>query len=177
MSEEYKGWSNYKTWLVVLWLRFVEERHGYWQRQAEEVIRSVLDENTCEDDLEGIVAFVRPVLAARLSDWLKKGNPLIGQGNLYVDLLQQALSEVDTEQIAQFYLKDAFERKAVTLPPKAVSETTITYVVKIYQDGKIFSTMNFNDSAAARKVEETFCSFGYLVEVTSQTYNPEEELL
>jgi bifunctional pyridoxal-dependent enzyme with beta-cystathionase and maltose regulon repressor activities len=95
-DKKYNGWNNYETWLVALWIDNEEWSYNYARELAQDVKR----ENPNVDDIithTGILADV-------LKDWIEETNPLKDNANLFTDLLNAALSEVDWMEIAENYL-------------------------------------------------------------------------
>ncbi len=101
-KKEYNGWTNYETWLVNLWMDNEEGSHRYWSVVAHDSIQ----EHKCDEEPENWYYFER-VLKEFLDD--------IGEGDtgrLYgmaADLLNAAISEVDTRAIAQSWVANQVE--------------------------------------------------------------------
>lgn len=101
----YNGWSNYETWAVSLWLDNEEPSYRYWREQAEYHHHAA---PKCRQVNEGIWSSSQAA-KFRLADQLKlevtDAAPLDG-ANLYTDLLNAALSEVNWHEIAENMLID-----------------------------------------------------------------------
>lgn len=93
----YNGWTNYETWVVHLSLSNDYGSDYYWSERAEEILRQEKDE---EDVLY--------VLSEELRDILAEGIPE-SVTDFYLSLLEAALSEVDTYEIAEAYINIAKE--------------------------------------------------------------------
>lgn len=84
----YKGFKNYSTWLVNLWLTR-DPRIG------EQI--QVLAAEAAGD---------RGILAREIEELVADfNNPLSGHNSLYTDILQAAFEEVDWQEIASAFLK------------------------------------------------------------------------
>jgi hypothetical protein len=78
-GQGYNGWTNYETWCVNLWL--TNERSSY-------------------DMLNEIVNGFNPYDAATaLKSWIEDENPLADDANMFSDLINAALREVDWHAI------------------------------------------------------------------------------
>ena len=87
----YNGWKNYETWLVALWIDNDQSTYSY----ARE-LRDQFKENE----------YSRYDLSHALKDWIEEDNPLMDNADLFTDLLQSALDEVDWYEIADNYLTE-----------------------------------------------------------------------
>lgn len=83
----YNGYTNYATWAVSLWIDNDQGMSSEVLGMAHECLENV-DE-----------------LASRLEDYINNNNPLVGQENLFSDLLNSELEEVNWEQLAKGYIE------------------------------------------------------------------------
>jgi hypothetical protein len=94
-NDNYNGWTNYETWAAALWIDNDQSSYNYRNELAEQAKknhRRKRDRINC--------------LATSLKDWIEELNPLIDQANLFCDLLNAALSEVDWHEIAENFLTE-----------------------------------------------------------------------
>ena len=99
-DNKYKGWTNYETWCVKLWIDNDEGSQGYWAERAQEAF----------NDAEADKTFTRIeraafALADELKDQHEENNPTTENG-VYTDLLGAALSSVNWHEIASNMLED-----------------------------------------------------------------------
>ena len=80
----YNGWTNYETWSVKLWMD--NDNNCYWEEIAK--------------DYKDVLA-----LARRIREEIEEANPLT-EPNMYSQLLNSALEEVNWEEIAESLLED-----------------------------------------------------------------------
>lgn len=85
MNEQYNGYSNFETWLAMIWMEKDETIYRYWQQAAKEA------GNVTE-------------LASRLKAEHEAGRPDLEDG-IYKDLLNDAMSRINWHEIASA-LKD-----------------------------------------------------------------------
>jgi hypothetical protein len=85
----YKGFKNYFTWLVHLWLTKEENTRNQLRVLAADA------GNKCKALAKEIEALV--------TDFK---NPLSGHNSLYTEILQEAFDEVDWEEVAQAFLSE-----------------------------------------------------------------------
>ena len=86
----YQGWKNYETWCVALWIDNDQDSYN----EARDMIRD------CREVYEA---------ADILKEWIEEMNPLNDTANMFTDLLNAALSEVDYYEIAENYLNEIKE--------------------------------------------------------------------
>ena len=91
----YNGWKNYETWLVALWI-------NNDQGTQETVLDMARECSGNEHE--------RYDLSHQLKDWIEEMNPLNENADLFADLLNAALSEVDWYEIAKNFLHDIKEQ-------------------------------------------------------------------
>lgn len=102
----YNGYSNYETWCVSLWIDNEEPSYRYWRSVAEECKEEA---PTCRQVRDGYWEEDRAavfLLEDRLKEEISDSNPLIEQANMWADLLNAALSEVDWREIAENMLEE-----------------------------------------------------------------------
>ena len=93
-SNEYNGWTNYETWLANIWLTndqyTVDFLETTWEKELlPEAIRHDLDD---EDLVE--------IMSQLVSNTLEEMTDLAKEANLATDLINAALGEVNTREIA-----------------------------------------------------------------------------
>lgn len=92
-NQNYNGWTNYETWLTALWIDNDYGTYSYRCDLVKKIKEECLDEKNRQHKL-----------AASLKDWIEEQNPLIENANLFSDLLNSALSEIDWNDIAESFL-------------------------------------------------------------------------
>lgn len=101
-KKEYNGWTNYKTWLVKLWMDNDQGNYLFFREQAEQVIR---EDGPYDKDSDHIRQ-----LAAIIQESHEESLPKLE--GFAADLMNAALSEVNWEEIANSLLEDAKEALA-----------------------------------------------------------------
>lgn len=101
-DHKYEGWTNYETWNVNLWLDNTQASQNYWAEEAREIYN--------DPELEIRKGFTHKeeaafVLADELKDALEENMPQI-DNNVYLDLLNASLSEVNWYEIASNLIED-----------------------------------------------------------------------
>lgn len=94
-NKKYNGWNNYQTWVTALW---IDNDYVSYQYRCE-LVERVKEEHEEEEERQNC-------LALSLKDWLEEQNPLADNANVFVDLLNFALSEVDWDEIAENFLAE-----------------------------------------------------------------------
>lgn len=94
-NQTYNGWKNYETWVTALW---IDNDYGSYQYRCE-LVEQVKEE--CEEQEER-----KNYLASVLKNWIEEQNPLADCANVFTDLLNSALSEIDWQEIAENYLSE-----------------------------------------------------------------------
>ena len=91
-NKKYNGWNNYETWVTALW---IDNDYGTYQYRCElvEQVKNEHSEELC-------------YLASVLKDWIESQNPLADNADLFTDLLNSALSEIDWQEIAENFLAE-----------------------------------------------------------------------
>ena len=84
----YRGWENYETWAVVLWIENDEELQNYFYELSKELTK---DE-----------------LAQEIVNYLQDENPVLLGPSCFSDFMQNAIGNVNTHEIAEF-IKECVE--------------------------------------------------------------------
>jgi len=92
----YNGWKNYETWLVALWINNDQGTQEIALDMARQY-KGMEHENY--------------ELSHALKDWIEETNPLADNADLFADLLNAALSEVDWYEIAESFFDDIKNEK------------------------------------------------------------------
>lgn len=106
-KETYNGWTNYETWVTKLWM---DNDRGSQEHYAELAARVVAESTANEFMSADRVA--RYDLHKLLKEEFEESNPLCDQANLWADLMNAALSEVNWYEIADSLIDDLPEEKA-----------------------------------------------------------------
>jgi len=100
---QYNGWTNYETWAVALWIDNERGSHEFWRERAQELSA---DHPPAADGSPGRTAV--QCIARELEDAHdeavaeRHGNA----SDVFTDLLNAALSEVDWIEIAQHFFEE-----------------------------------------------------------------------
>jgi hypothetical protein len=94
-NNKYNGWTNYETWATASWIENEQSSYNHSHFLAE----LVKEEHHEQSDRVGC-------LATKLKDWIEELNPLADQADLFCDLLNAAISEVDWHEIAENFLSE-----------------------------------------------------------------------
>lgn len=94
-NKKYNGWNNYQTWVTALW---IDNDYGSYQYRCE-LVKQVRNEHSEESDR----AYC---LASTLKGWIESQNPLAENADLFTDLLNAALAEIDWQEIAENFLAE-----------------------------------------------------------------------
>jgi len=112
-SERYNGWANYETWCVHLWLSNDEGSCLHWGEEAVRCLRDATKEEEVKAGLWTKAEAARFMLAAAMKESFETFHPFHGEHlekprepDVYSDLLNAALSEVDWDEIAEAFLED-----------------------------------------------------------------------
>lgn len=90
----YNGWTNFETFCCHLWLTNEESTYFYWNRTAAAILE--------ESDGDGDTAAGK--VADLLKEALTENMPEIGL-NLYNDLLEAALQNINYTEVASAFLE------------------------------------------------------------------------
>jgi hypothetical protein len=93
-DQEYNGWKNYETWIVALW---INNDQGL-QETVHDMARDCVDNEHANYDLSHAI-----------KDMIEEMNPLNDTADLFTDLLNAALSEVDWYELAESFFNDIKE--------------------------------------------------------------------
>jgi hypothetical protein len=88
--KEYNGWYNHETWLVSLWLS--NEQDSY------DMVRDMISDPYSD--------YAVYDLADALKEYIEEDNPLGGQANMFSDLINAAISEVNFDEIAEHWIEE-----------------------------------------------------------------------
>jgi hypothetical protein len=97
----YNGWSNYETWVVNLWPGNDEDSYNTCRSLA---LRCV--EESVADKVFSRKERARYQLANELKELIEDRNPLASEANVYADLLNDSLGEVNWQEIANSFLEE-----------------------------------------------------------------------
>jgi hypothetical protein len=103
-ENSYNGWTNYETWVTALWIDNDYQSYQYRCELVEKVKKKYL-ENSDESQAETLHDCACR-LASSLKDWIEEQNPLAENANVFTDLLNSALSEIDWQEIAENFLAE-----------------------------------------------------------------------
>ena len=101
-KKEYNGWTNYETWLVNLWMDNDEGSQAYWSEVAQDSI-----DQYNEDQEPEIWFYFEGVLKDMLDNMVH--GPESTVEFMAADLLNAAISEVDTREIAKSWVANQVE--------------------------------------------------------------------
>jgi hypothetical protein len=100
-TERYNGWKNYETWAVALWLDNEESSYNKAHRMARAAWRDAEADDHFTRDERAMLA-----LSDGIKEWVEESNPCADRADLWADLMNAALSEVDWREVAEHYLSD-----------------------------------------------------------------------
>ena len=105
-DNRYNGWANRATWLVQLWLTNEEASSKYWEKQIREALQDHRDLND-PDRRKQVAAFrVAALLKEMLREMVDRDTSALAG-----DLLNLAISDVDTREIALRWVEDELEEQ------------------------------------------------------------------
>ena len=107
-KNEYNGWTNYETWSVHLWLTNDSDTETHWRERAGELLEECKETLSANARLTGVEPFTTEekavmALEKELKESVEENSPLT-DGDLYTDLLNAALSEVNWHEIAKSFV-------------------------------------------------------------------------
>lgn len=116
MSDEakrYNGWTNYETWCVHLWLTNNAGSYCYWSDEAAVHRGEASDHENAKQGVWSVEETARFTLADAMKESFEQFHPFRGEHlakprepDVYCDLLDAALSEVDWHEVAQAFLDE-----------------------------------------------------------------------
>lgn len=95
MNERHNGWSNYETWLCMVWLNESGEAE-YFANYAQEKLSS-------GDDLDHAINCVAGDISLSFAE---RAEEQLGETGFLVDLMNSALREVNYREIASAIVRD-----------------------------------------------------------------------
>lgn|SRR4030067_2655307 len=107
-NKEYNGYTNYETWCVNLW---IDNDQGLYY-QVQEMTQQIYDEAEESNDYNIYISKDNNALRQledQLKDFIEEMNPLTDTADMFSDLLNSALSEVDWREIAENWLETVKE--------------------------------------------------------------------
>lgn len=102
----YQGWKNYETWAVNLWLTNDAGTQELMREFAMDSKRVAPELDAVKDGIWTVEEGAKFSLADMIKEHIEEGNPLEDKNDLYKDLLQGALSEVNWNEIAECFLRE-----------------------------------------------------------------------
>lgn len=87
MCKPYNGYTNYETWAVSLWIDNNQGLYNDVQELARENVDSEYD------------------LANAIKDFIEEFNPLAENADMFSDLMQSALQNVNWQEIAENWIE------------------------------------------------------------------------
>ena len=106
-SKKYNGWKNYETWNIKLWLDNDHPSYDLyheWLNDAKEA--AIIEDKENHSEFLTIEDHTKRILADKIKEYTEENNPLNDTANVYTDLLNSALSEVDYYEIAENIMTD-----------------------------------------------------------------------
>ena len=100
-EQKYNGWTNYETWNVKLWLDNDGTVENIFKDQAQTFYNEALEDNRRNRAIY--------ILADSIKDFVEDENPLIDQANMFADMLNAALRNVNWFEIAESIFDDYVE--------------------------------------------------------------------
>ena len=107
MSEKCNGWTNYETWNFKLWLDNDQDVHNYIIDEIKKIKAIGYEAETFE-----VANFLRSYIDDNMPNLnvSSKGQSLFGsmcdKNGFYQDILNTALKDINTYEIAESYLED-----------------------------------------------------------------------
>lgn len=109
----YNGWTNYETWCVHLWLTNDEGSYRYWREEAMRCFFEAPEYANVSNGLWTVGQTARYTLRDALKESFQTFHPFRGEHlakprepDVFCDLLDAALSEVNWCEIAEAFLED-----------------------------------------------------------------------
>jgi len=109
-TAEYKGWTNYETWNVSLWIDNDPGLHEMINEEAKRILEDLQGEienrygeyAVGKDDKN----LATGVLGDFIQNFVEENNPLAEQNGFYTDILTMSLQEVNYREIAGYYFEE-----------------------------------------------------------------------
>ena len=110
-KNEYNGWHNFGTWVVALWLDNEESSQTFWRNRAQELVEHWAETPSANARMTGNEPFTTEekavmALEKELQADFKENNPLGDQANVWADLMNAALFEVNWHEVAEHYVNE-----------------------------------------------------------------------
>jgi hypothetical protein len=109
LDGRYNGYKNYETWSVSLWLsneQFLDDQMG---ELADQAVAEAPDDSNVKTNIWSEREAARYNLSKMIKDWVdedRENVPGMRENNMYTQLLDGALSDVDWGEVADGYLED-----------------------------------------------------------------------
>lgn len=100
MSENntYNGWTNYQTWVCSIWMDNDRGSYEHYSETARDLLKLHKDKTQAEDELSKI-----------MKDDLDGEMQCMSVEGLFGDLLQNAVDQIDFNEIAKSMIEDIYE--------------------------------------------------------------------
>lgn len=105
LNNTYEGWSNVFTWAVNLYISNDRYSYDHWLDLAKSCYIKAHNEVHVSTLISSETIAVME-FAQALKDYLNDANPLATQSSLFSDLMSNAISLVDTYEIAQCWITE-----------------------------------------------------------------------
>jgi hypothetical protein len=112
-QEGYNGWANYETWCVHLWMTNDEGSYRYWREEAERHQAEAPDNTNVKRGILTVEEVARYTLGEAIKESFETFHPFRGdhldkprEADVYGDLLDSALSEVQWGDVAEAFLEE-----------------------------------------------------------------------
>lgn len=102
MAEDtkYNGWTNYETWCVGLWLDNDRSTYEMFRVLAARAKNDAPLATQVKDKIWTVDEATRFKLADDIKAWVEENNPCADRADMFADLMNAALSEVNWTEIA-----------------------------------------------------------------------------
>ena len=112
-TKTYNGWTNYETWCVHLWLTNGEGSYRYWREEAEQHIKDASKHSHVQRGIVSVTEQAQYTVGQAMKASFETFHPFRGEflakpmdPDVYGDLLDSALSEVNWYEIAAAFLEE-----------------------------------------------------------------------
>src|SRR5687768_3420585 len=99
----YNGWSNYETWAVALWLDNERGTYEFWRDRAREASAENPPDQVGEPSRTAVLLVADELKAAHQE---AAADRLESASDVFVDLINAALDDVDWVEIARHVLSE-----------------------------------------------------------------------